>query len=400
MRWFVLFFVGLLAACGDDSALEATSDDRPDGTEVVGAEHEGWDSLPAPPIPARDGAVIGWTGKEIVVAGGTTFVCPPGAHCVGSAEPYLSDGAAFDPATRAWRTIAAAPMPIPPFSPNVRLGSGVYVLVSQGSGSEPTTLLRYVSTEDTWETETVPVPYPVGGLQATDDGILVYPSSDGVGDLADLVFHPADKTWTELPADPLSPSFDRSYAWAGEDLYLFAHDMTPSPGGEDGPSFVQAAVLDADGVWTRLPAGDTIGSSRIISDQGRLVDPTLGCADGGEVNNYGRCIPYGSVFDTSTQTWAALPNPPSSGEKHVVSAGAFTADEVLLAGPRGHMLDLRTDTWMSMPEIGDGPSVQRTIAGAGPYGFAFGGARFDQDPGGSLLDDAWIWTPPDTGAAG
>jgi hypothetical protein len=31
--------------------------------------------------------------------------------------------------------------------------------------------------------------------------------------------------------------------------------------------------------------------------EGRLINPTLGDADGGEVGNWGRTYPYGGIFD-------------------------------------------------------------------------------------------------------
>lgn len=55
-----------------------------------------WRKLPAAPISARRGAVIGWTGKEMVVWGGAPAAGPV----------FLGNGAAYDPATKVWRRIA------------------------------------------------------------------------------------------------------------------------------------------------------------------------------------------------------------------------------------------------------------------------------------------------------
>lgn len=392
VRVFVLFLAVVLAACGNDAALEATGpggDDEPALPAVAGANSGRWEPMPPAPIPAREGGVIGWTGQDILVVGGTTFVCPPGADCAAPAgSSYRSDAAALDPTTRTWRAVAEAPVPVPPHSPRTQLDGDVYVLVPSWSDAEPTLLLRYRAAADTWESVDVPTATPISGLLATDDRIVVYSGSDERGEVADLSFDPDLGTWSEMPADPLSPSFDRHYAWDGEKLHLFAKDITPSPGGESGPSVTRAAVLHQNGTWEQLPTGtDTLGFWASITHRGRLVAPQLGCADGGEVNNYGRCIPYGGVFDNTSQTWKPLPNTPFVGQRDVQSAGAFTADEVLLTAHRGHMLDLTTDTWIELPAIdGDAQdrTIQRTLAGAGRYGFAFGGARFDADPAGHL----------------
>lgn len=383
----------LLTACGADSSVETTA------PEPAGAGRpQPWRQLPDPPLSARSGAAIGWTGEEILVVGGSTYVCPPTAGCVGPTEPPLRDGAAFDPTNGEWRSISAAPAPVPPHQPTAHLGSDVYVLVTPWAGSEPgpATLLRYQSVDDAWTSYDVPPGAHVGGVVAAGTGLVVYPGSDERGEAPDLWFDPSSGAWSELPRDPLSPAFDRVYAWNGQNLYLFAKQITPSPGGASGPALVNAAVLHEDG-WEQLPTGEVRGFWAVIADGNRIVAPMLGCADGGQVNNYGRCIPNGAVFDATRGTWTELPDAPSRDDKHVRSSGALTRRELLLASLGHYMLDLTTDTWFRMPAIDehdDDATVQRTFAGAGPYGFAFGGARFEPDDwSGKLLADAWLWTP-------
>ena len=273
----------------------------------------------------------------------------------------------------------------------------MYVLVTPWTDSRAdTTLLRYRPGSDTWAAYEVPAGALQGGLVAAGTGVVVYPRSDEGGESPDLWFDPMSEAWSELPEDPLGPSFDRLYAWNDDGLHLFAKDLTPSPGGASGPALANAAVL-VDETWRELPTGDTIGFWGAISDGDRVVAPALGCADGGEVNGYGRCIPYGAVLETRSGTWEELPGAPSRGDKDVQSSGAFTADKVLLTSLGHPVLDLTTNSWSSMPEIDGaerGTTVDRTFAGAGPYGFAFGGARFEGDEATvTLLGDAWLWTP-------
>lgn len=383
-------------ACGTEPMVETAN---PESEPPTGLGP--WQRLEDPPLTPRSGATIAWTGEEILVIGGSTFTCPSGADCAGPTEPPLRDGAALQPTTGDWRSIAQAPVPISANLETENLDGNVYILVPASNDPGPgADLLRYQPSTDTWNAYEVPTNDHPSGLVATDTSVVVYTGSDEQKEAQDLSFTPATGTWTELPDDPLGPSFDRLYAWTSHGLHLFAKDITPSPGGESGPSLKNAAVL-VDGTWRELPTGDTLGFWSVITDGDRIIDPTLGCADGGEVNNYGRCIPLGAVLDTTTGTWAELPDAPDRNAKHVSSSGAFTADEVLLTSTGHPILDLTTNRWLSMPRIDDGDeggNVERTVTGAGPYGFAFGSVRHDPDDyGAELLGDAWLWTPPAPG---
>ncbi len=57
-----------------------------------------WTELPAPPVGRRQSAASVWTGAEWIVWGGTD----------GTTE--LADGAAFDPSSSTWRTLAESPL--------------------------------------------------------------------------------------------------------------------------------------------------------------------------------------------------------------------------------------------------------------------------------------------------
>jgi hypothetical protein len=386
----------VLSACGDDPS----TGERPPHDEPLPA----WVPLPDPPVEPRDGAAIAWTGREIVAVGGSTFLCPPNASCAPSPVPPLRDGVALDPETRTWRPIADAPLPVPAFTPTAAVGGDVFLLVPAEYRPDrppaPFILLRYRSTADAWEAIATPEGTPQGRLVATADAVVVHPTTDERGEHPDLRYDPATGAWSPLPPDPLRPSFDRTIAAVADDLYLFAKEITPSPGGASGPALVHAAVLH-EGEWRTLPTGDVLSSSSSpVVDGGRIVFAELGCADGGEVNNFGRCIPFGGIFDTASGSWQPLP--PGAGEGPrggSRTAGAWSSEQVLVTGPREPMLDLRTDLWSILPPVGEGDGdrsgTARRLAGAGPYALAFGGARFDEaQPNGTLLGDAHLWIPP------
>ena len=113
--WLLALAVSSLAvACGGSGAQVATT----------AAGH--WRSLPAAPVSAREQAVLAWTGREVIVVGGSIAPpCPPGASCAGPRQP-VADGAAFDPAAGTWRPIADAPVAFD-IGQAVTVGDVVYV---------------------------------------------------------------------------------------------------------------------------------------------------------------------------------------------------------------------------------------------------------------------------------
>jgi hypothetical protein len=92
-----------------------------------------WERAPRGPLSPRHGATAIWTGSEVLIVGGdVASPCPAGASCARRREPRR-DGAAFDPGTGSWRTIAEAPTPIVAgLSEPVVVGDTVYHLLPTG----------------------------------------------------------------------------------------------------------------------------------------------------------------------------------------------------------------------------------------------------------------------------
>lgn len=375
----------LLAGCGaDEQAAELPA--------------SSWHRLPEAPIGSRTEAAVGWTGREIVVVGGNDFVCGESDDCGLGDSAAQSDGAAFDPATQTWRTIADAPVPVWSAT-TIQVGEELILLALVDPRARDRVLLRYDAAADDWATTDPPVPLADvrWRLAATDTALLLYPGSDELGPASDWMLDLDSGEWTTLAEDPHGPGFGRLYVWDDGDLYLFDHDLVPQPGGADGPSFLRVARLRG-GDWTSLPTSDALGGGLPLVAEERIIFPALGCSDGGEVNGYGRCIPRGGVFNTELETWSELPDAPGRGSKDVFSSGAISS-EVAVVWAAGHpYLDANTDTWFMAPPLDDGTdaTTQRWVQGVGPHVFVFGGARFsDSSPSGELLNDAWLWSPLD-----
>ena len=376
-----------LAACGSGGSA------APDGARDSSA----WLPVPASPLTPRAGALGLWTGSEVLLIGGNDAApCPASASCVPPDVPPLADGAAFDPETRTWRRIADSPVPFE-WAQAVVIGTTAYLWIpgSPGRPDAESAFLAYHPRQDRWKE----LPLPAGdsdhfaGIVQAGDRVIAYAGTDEQGEQPDLVFDPATGSWSELPPDPLSPSFDRFMAWTGEELLLFDHELVPNPGSEK-PSLTRAAALDLEsGSWRRLPDSEILASGPWVIDDGHLINPMLGGADGGDTNNWGRTYPYGGILDPASGRWSALPNPPDGEEDY--GSGVLTESLGHYFGYRGWILDAATDTWIQVPRLDTDELVtERTVVPAGTDLLVFGGTRWKPESlDATLLKDAWIWSP-------
>ncbi|MDY6983834.1 MAG: hypothetical protein SV422_12160, partial [Pseudomonadota bacterium] len=240
---------------------------------------------------------------------------------------------------------------------------------------------------------TIPLHSPLIDLEAFGSQLLLYNREDRRDPPSDWLLDPATGTWTQLPADPLDPSDLRIYRVHGADLYLFTRYFIDLPGVFDDRFIVRAARW-RNGQWTVLPTppeqpevGITIPS--LIAGE-RLIAPSLNC-DTGDLAPHERCIPYGTVFDTRTDTWHDLPNAPGGSLRFFASGGALS-DSDLVIGQLGHpALDATTNEWFLVPRLDayDELDMKPSMGGVGPYGFAYGGGKAP----GQMVGDSWIWKP-------
>ena len=157
-----------------------------------------WRLLPNAPLQPRRSAAGTWTGRELIVAGGFTF----------DHNRLFRNAAAYNPATRKWRTIA--PMP-------------------QG---------RWGATA-VWDGKEVLV---IGGYIAA--GVLARHRLAVRG----LAYNPATNRWRWLPAMAY-PRDGFAAVWTGRQLLVWGGltaKGVPPPHGE--------AYTPATGKWTALPA--------------------------------------------------------------------------------------------------------------------------------------------------
>ena len=376
----------LVAGCG-----QIRAGDEPEPTTNE------WVRAPDAPLSSREGALGIWTGAEALIIGGSDArPCPPNADCVAPDEPPLRDGAALDPGTHEWRSIADAPHGFAN-ADGLVLDGIAYVWASGYSGRPGSdfVFMAYDIAADRWRE----LPRPANrwaSITATEDKLVAFATSDEGDAPPDFLFDPATEAWTTLPDDPLPPSFDRTMSWDGEQLVLFGKKDVFSPGSKE-PAVALAAALDLEsGEWRRFP--DSASLDQFIADvrwfesDGLLINPAPGHSP-----SWGPRYGYGGVLDPVSGQWSELPEPPPGSAQ---SGGTFGAgmigsdDEAHYFGIEGWILDVGSDRWIEIPQLDDAASIgSSTVTRAGWAMLVFGGAHFNSAGEGTLTNEAWTWSP-------
>jgi len=203
----------------------------------------------------------------------------------------------------------------------------------------------------------------------------------------DRVYDPGTRRWSTLPADPIGPAFDRMITSIPTGLVLTAHELVDNPGAER-PSVVLAARFDrTTGTWTRLPDSDQLGGWAWTWTGRRMVDPSLGGADGGKVGNYGRVIPFGGVLNPTTGRWSRLghaPAGPGDGWPVAALGGRFAA-------VGGWTYDDGSESWAEVPRPKGAPAEPGAAVWAGDRLVVIGGVHTDRGyTTKALSPHAWI----------
>jgi hypothetical protein len=170
----------------------------------VGADR--WTKLPKSPLSARAGFVAQWTGTELLIWSG-------GSNHQGCVAAY-TDGAAYNPATRGWRSLPVAPVPARSAAAHVWTGTELLVW-----GGDPGTCGRL----------------PISGGAA---------------------YNPATNQWRQLPPAPLRGVRAPAAVWTGQEMFVFR-------GGVAG-EVAAAAYNPSTDSWRSLPA--PAASDRVHGD--------------------------------------------------------------------------------------------------------------------------------------
>lgn len=305
-----------MLAYGGYSTGARGEDDRADGASFDPATGA-WTTLPPGPLPGLVGPVGGWTGSEFLVFGNPNPDGPEGA---------TSPGAAYNPATRTWRTLKPFPLGTLGDAGSYAVWTGSRLLVwgffgndSRNSerGTTDTRAALFDPVTNTWSlTSPAPLAAPIFGKAFwTGTELLVWgqvgTSGSSQGQAQLVSYTPDSGAWQVLPASPGSIAADGAAAWTGSELFV----VGGSPGATLLPS--AAAFNPATNSWRSVPEAPEAftGSDRSYTDlwTGREV-LILSAGDA-----QGRPL----LFDPATNQWQfGTPSPtPGRTEGPVVWDG-------------------------------------------------------------------------------
>jgi hypothetical protein len=256
--------------------------------------------------PYRMDPAVVWTGNELVTFG------PP--------QPNADDaGVAYNPETRQWRHIAAAP------------------IVARGGAAVVWTGTKML----VW-----------GGKSLTGaESHAVF--NDGAA------YDPTRDSWQVIPPAPLTPRVQSLAAWTGKELVVVdgqdvcaaTKQLGPCDGSHQRALFDGAAYNPTTDTWRKLP--DSPHDVILNTNPGvhAIGDPTHGgdiVAIGGAD---GKLLTAAAVYSPAANTWQEIGAPPS--EWSLVRVGNATYQVTGLAKPDApelqvHQYDPGTRTWSTV----------------------------------------------------
>jgi N-acetylneuraminic acid mutarotase len=271
------------------AVIPAAPQPRYGGGVTAGAlAHGRWSRLPAAPIGPRDTPAAAWTGRELLVWGGSSG--PRGAT-------LRADGAAYDPARRAWRPLAAAPL----------------AARTQHSG--------------VWTGRELLVWGGYDHLARNDLHVA------GTG----AAYDPAHDRWRRLPPAPLAARAGQAAVWTGREMLLVGG--YPAVRTDQVRGYTDGAAYDpAHDRWRRIAPSPPLAGSLVAQHVVWAGDRLLVWSDWERVRRQGNQIETTSggdawSYDPEADRWATLPR--TAGQPALGGAAlVWTEQEVLSIGGR------------------------------------------------------------------
>ncbi|QGG95144.1 Kelch repeat-containing protein [Actinomarinicola tropica] len=266
--------------------------------------------IASPPIGWRDEPTVVWTGREVLVLGGSSGVV---------IDPY---GAAYDPTTDSWREVAGPSEDVAESSLNT-LGDGVW------TGSEVVfwrTGWAYDPTGNAWRSLPAAPLSPRSGAAAVAIGedVLVWGGCEPVVDcyrdpdtwLVDgALYVAATGEWEPLTDSPLGPAPFATATSDGGSATVVALHLEHDGGGSD-----VAARFSPENGWIDLPDPDAVPwfGSAMTQVGGAVVLSGPGHGDNQWV-----------VLRPGADRWEPIPSPATTRRFHALADGA---EHLLVAG--------------------------------------------------------------------
>lgn len=320
---------------GPSTATSAPGSGRGTTPSSQTAGPPGWGLLPKAPIEGRAAHTAVWTGREMVLWGGSTDF---------ESDPF-TDGAAFNPATRTWRMVPAAPLS-PRFDARA-FWTGREMVIYGGTSVE---------------------------------GVIL-------GDAA--AWDPATNRWRALPASPLGPRDGSVVAWAGDRLVVWGGSTVLA---DDAPDDAEtelkndgAAYVPATNAWVPVPAAPIVprtGADSVWTGSRFVV--TGGYHEGDDDDRVD-----GAAFDPVSGHWTPIADRPTPGSCGGGAAcdGVWTGRAALFP-VSGVAYDPAANRWSTMAPVPtrDGPAPGEPVVWTGERLISWGINAEDTDDSGDSPD--------------
>jgi N-acetylneuraminic acid mutarotase len=232
---------------------------------------DGWRPIPVSPLGARDGAVVAWAGDRLVVWGGAT-VPPPAAAAPAAGDtpeppsPEMrDDGSAYVPATDSWVPVAAAPIPARSGAESVWTGTRLVISggYHEGDSDDRTDGAALDPVTGAWSPIAArPAPGSCGGDTPCDG---VWTGAAALFPAPPLAYDPAGDRWSAVPAFPSAdaPLTGAPTVWTGRELLAWgtAGDTPVDDSTAAAPPLPPTGGMydPAANRWQTLPAGPLSG---------------------------------------------------------------------------------------------------------------------------------------------
>lgn len=178
-----------------------------------------WSEMAPSPLCGRFSASVAWTGRELLVWGGESCA---GAACPNPAAPRLDDGAAYVPATDSWRRLASAPIGPRDLAATVWTGREMLVWGGSDRGRLLADGAAYDPASNRWRTL---ARSPISGRSEpvavwTGREMLVWGGHDADEDGA--AYDPVANRWRLIAPGPLAPRRGSAAAWTGREMVVWS----------------------------------------------------------------------------------------------------------------------------------------------------------------------------------
>ena len=282
-----------------------------------------WRRIAVSPLKARFYASAVWTGREMIVWGGSA---------PGTASAPFADGAAYNPTTNRWRVLPAAPLD--PRFRAVAVWTGTEALIWGGStGSDlpqNATLLSgaaYDPKTRSWRPIATPpfdrTDQPTHGVW-TGGEMIIWGIGSPTRTRGAAAYKPSTDTWRTLPSSPVTQlGGAEPPVWTGTQLVVPGAQLKQA-----APGAAWGAAYDAQSdAWRPIaPAPPAMSCNPISVWTGRVVLVYCDAVVGGAPSPVPARV---AAYDPSSDHWQTLDPPPAPIEW---SAGVWTGRQLIVWG--------------------------------------------------------------------